>query len=81
MHEPTADPIWRRESDSELSGRILWKPNSRDVQPILDSLKRRAEAVNSLREAYAGLPLSLHAYGEKFGRNAYDALLDLVTSD
>jgi tetratricopeptide (TPR) repeat protein len=56
-------------------------PSQEDVQPILDSLKRRAEAVDSLRQAYADLPLSLHAYGQRFGGNAYDALLDLVTSD
>lgn len=56
-------------------------PSQDDVQPILDSLKRRAEAVDSLRRAYADLPISLHAYGQRFGGNAYDALLDLVTSD
>jgi tetratricopeptide (TPR) repeat protein len=52
-----------------------------DIQPILDSLKQRAEAVGSLRQTYADLPVSLHTYGERFGGNAYDAMLDLTTTD
>jgi hypothetical protein len=52
-----------------------------DIEPILDSVKQQAEEVNSLRQAYANLPISLHTYGARFGRDAYDALVDLAASD
>jgi hypothetical protein len=52
-----------------------------DIQPILDSVKQQAAEVSSLRQAYANLPISLHAYGARFGQDAYDALFDLASSD
>ena len=45
---------------------------------ILAPVRRRAEAVDSMRQIYQNSPSPLHMYGTQFGANAYTALLDLA---
>ena len=52
-----------------------------DIQPILDSVRRRAEEVASVRTAYKDLPISLHVYGEHFGQSAFGAVMDLASTE
>jgi len=48
------------------------------VQTILDSVKRRADALRGLRQLYASKPMPLHLYGAEFDGNAYLSLADLA---
>jgi tetratricopeptide (TPR) repeat protein len=48
---------------------------------ILADVERRAAAVAGAREAYNTLPASLHWYGDRFGRGAYEGLLSLASED
>jgi transcription elongation GreA/GreB family factor len=52
-----------------------------DIQPLLDSLRLRAEQVASFRTAYKDLPMSLHMYGARFGQNGFGAVMDLATAE
>jgi hypothetical protein len=48
------------------------------VEQIFESVKRRAMAYSHVRRLYDELPLSLHFFGERFGKNAYIGLLSLA---
>jgi hypothetical protein len=52
-----------------------------DLQPVLDSVKARSEAVSKLREIYRSTSVTLHIYGDQLGHNAYEGLLDLASSE
>lgn len=51
------------------------------VEVILASVEKRATAVANAREMYTNLPASLHWYGDRFGSDAYQALMNLATED
>ena len=38
-----------------------------DLQPILDSVKTRSEAISKLREIYRSTPVTLHMFGDQLG--------------
>jgi hypothetical protein len=57
------------------------KLTAADLQPVLDSVKARSEAVSKLREIYRSTPVTLHLYGGQLGHSAYEALLDLAISE
>lgn len=48
------------------------------VKTVLDSVKRRADALQGVRQVYSTGPVSLHMYGHRFGGNAYTALTDIA---
>jgi tetratricopeptide (TPR) repeat protein len=48
------------------------------VQTILDSVKRRSDALQGVRQVYASIPVPLHMYGARFDRNAYASLVDIA---
>lgn len=52
-----------------------------DVQPILDSVQRQAEAVIKVRESYKEQPVPIAMYGAQLGHGAYEALVDLAVSE
>jgi tetratricopeptide (TPR) repeat protein len=52
-----------------------------DVQPVLDSVQARSEAISKLQEIYKSMPVTLHMYGHQFGDTAYEALISLATSE
>ncbi len=52
-----------------------------DLQPVLDSVKARSEAVSKLREVYRSTVVTLHMYGVPLGHTAYEGLLDLAVSE
>jgi tetratricopeptide (TPR) repeat protein len=53
----------------------------KSLEKILESLKRRSAAISHLRKIYDELPVSLHIFGERFGKNAYIALLSLAQEE
>jgi tetratricopeptide (TPR) repeat protein len=52
-----------------------------DLQPMLDSVKAKAEADSKLREVYRSSLVTLHLYGDRSGHNAFEALLNLAVSE
>jgi tetratricopeptide (TPR) repeat protein len=52
-----------------------------DVQPMLDSIQARSEAVSKLREVYKSTPVTLHMYGDQLSHGAYEGLFDLAVSE
>lgn len=52
-----------------------------DLQPILDSVKKRSEAVAKLREIYKTTPVTIYLYGDQLGHSAYEGLFDLAVSE
>jgi predicted Zn-dependent protease/transcription elongation GreA/GreB family factor len=52
-----------------------------DLQPVLDSVKARSEAVSKLREIYRSNLMTLHMYGHMLGHTAHEGLIDLAISD
>lgn len=52
-----------------------------DLQPMLDSIKARAEAVSKLKELYKSTPVTVHLYAAALGRTAYDGLMNLAISE
>jgi tetratricopeptide (TPR) repeat protein len=57
------------------------KLSAPDVQPVLDSVKARSDAISELQEIYKSRPVTLHLYGHQFGDTAYEALINLATSN
>jgi transcription elongation GreA/GreB family factor len=57
------------------------KLTAADLQPVLDSVKAKAEAVSKLRGIYRSSLVTLHMYGNPLGHNAYEGLLDLAISE
>jgi hypothetical protein len=51
------------------------------IQSIVDSVKRREAAISQLRRVYDELPVSLHLFGDRFGKDAYIALASLAQED
>jgi hypothetical protein len=47
------------------------KLTAADMQPMLDSVKTRSEAVLQVRELYKSIPVTLHMYADQFGNTAY----------
>jgi tetratricopeptide (TPR) repeat protein len=54
---------------------------ARGVQKVLESVKRRQAAFTEIRRAYDELPISLHLFGDRFGKNAYLALASLAQEE
>jgi tetratricopeptide (TPR) repeat protein len=52
-----------------------------DLQPILDSVKARSQAVTKMREIYQEQSITIHMYANPLGHNAYEGLFDLATSE
>lgn len=52
-----------------------------DIQPMLDTIKARSEAVTKLREIYRTTAITLNMYGAKLGNGPCEALFDLATSE
>ncbi|HTU33553.1 MAG TPA: hypothetical protein VMF66_07095, partial [Candidatus Acidoferrum sp.] len=57
------------------------KLSATDLQPMLDDIKAHSEAVSKLREIYKSIAVPLHVYGERLGHTAFDALIDLASSE
>jgi tetratricopeptide (TPR) repeat protein len=51
------------------------------LQQIIDSVKKREAAISQLRRVYDELPVSLHMFGGRFGKDAYIALASLAQED
>ncbi len=52
-----------------------------DLQPMLDVVKAKSEAMSKLRDTYRTNPMTLHIYGDHLGHSAYEGLLDLAFSE
>jgi hypothetical protein len=52
-----------------------------DLQPILDSVKARSEAVSKLRQIYKSTLMTVHLYAAPLGHTAYDGLINLAASE
>jgi hypothetical protein len=52
-----------------------------DLQPMLDSVKAKSEAVSKLREMYKSRAMPIHMYGAQMGHSAYEGLFDLAISE
>lgn len=52
-----------------------------DLQPMLDSVRARSEAISKLREIYRSTIVTLHMYGDQLGHTAYEGLFDLAISE
>lgn len=48
------------------------------MQKVLDSVKQRQVAITQVRRVYDELPMSLHLFGDRFGKNAYIGLASLA---
>src|SRR4029077_4280427 len=46
----------------------------KSLEKILESVKRRSTAFSQVRKLYDDLPISLHMFGERFGKNAFIGL-------
>jgi tetratricopeptide (TPR) repeat protein len=51
------------------------------LKVIFDDVEKRAKAVAEVREIYRTIPVSLHLYGSRFGKNAYTAVIDLAREE
>lgn len=51
------------------------------LQTLLDSVKRRENAIANVRKVYDENTIPLHMLGDQFGENAYVALLSLAFTD
>jgi tetratricopeptide (TPR) repeat protein len=51
---------------------------SEGIEVILASVEKQAAAAASARDMYNNSPVSLHWYGSRFGRGAFEALVGLV---
>ena len=49
-----------------------------DLQPVLDSVKAKSEAVSKLREIYRSTLITIHMYSDALGHNSYDGLLRIL---
>jgi tetratricopeptide (TPR) repeat protein len=54
---------------------------SKGIEVLLSSVEKRAAAVVDVRASYTNQPLSLHLYGHRFDRNAFQALLSLAEEE
>ena len=54
---------------------------SKSLEKILESVKERDAAVSRVRTIYDENPVSLHMFGEQFGKNAYIGLVSLAQQD
>jgi tetratricopeptide (TPR) repeat protein len=52
-----------------------------DLQPMLDSVKAKAETDLKLRAIYKSSLVTLHLYGDRSGHNSFEALLNLAVSE
>jgi tetratricopeptide (TPR) repeat protein len=52
-----------------------------DLQPMLDSIKARSEAVLKLRDFYKSTAVTLHLYANQLGHTAYEGLMNLAVSE
>ncbi len=57
------------------------KLTAADLQPVLDSVKAKSEAVSKLREIYRTNCVTLHMYADPLGHSTYDGLLNLAISE
>jgi tetratricopeptide (TPR) repeat protein len=48
---------------------------------LLNSVHERAQQVALMQSWYAEQPMSLHIYGDRFGRNAYEGLMHLAQTE
>jgi tetratricopeptide (TPR) repeat protein len=53
----------------------------KSFEKIVESLKRRATAASQVRKLYDELPISLHMFGEQFGKNAFIGLISLAQEE
>jgi hypothetical protein len=57
------------------------KLTASDLEPMLQSVKARSQAVLKVRELYNSNPLTLHMYGELLGHDAHDGLINLAVTE
>ncbi len=53
----------------------------KSLEKILESVKRRATAFSEVMRLYDDLPVSLHMFGERFGKNAFIGLINLAQQE
>ena len=54
---------------------------AKGLEKVLESVKRREGAIREVRRIYDELPVSLHLFGDRFGKNAYIALASLAQEE
>jgi len=54
---------------------------AKGLQKVLDSVRKREAAITQLRRMYDELPVSLHLFGDRFGKNAFIALASLAQQE
>lgn len=57
------------------------KVTAADLEPVLDSVRARAEAVSKLREIYRSTLVTLHMYSSQLGLTAHEGIVDLAVSE
>jgi hypothetical protein len=48
---------------------------------FLSSIRERADQVHSLQALYLSQPIPIHLYAQRFGKNAYEAMIHLAADD
>jgi tetratricopeptide (TPR) repeat protein len=48
---------------------------------VLESVRKRAEVVKEVQHIYSNQPIPVHLYAQRFGKNAYTALIHLAETD
>ena len=71
--------------DSHVVERVDIEPPDYPLQlglaAVLASVQTRSLLADQTREVYRAMPMSLHLYGAHFGKNAYDALMNIALTD
>jgi tetratricopeptide (TPR) repeat protein len=48
---------------------------------VLESVRQRADQVKEIQEVYLNQPIPVHLYAQRFGKNAYTAMIHLAETD